>query len=364
MKNFKLADQITSVPEKPYDITNFTEIAYANGCSFIFSEGIKYNKIRELIETLKNDFKVLRSFWAYTCVYSEGSVFIEVTDNGIKIAAASLDTLKNLLDKYTSFLNVPLEDNTHKIRIFYRDKYGQDNKITGLNLDQELILPELYPTIDINTLVEQFKDAREKLLILYGRPGTGKTTLIKHIIKKDLFRHIAYTKDIGNKSDDTSFWTQLKTDGYDVLLLDDVPPQYFSVSTEETRNPFMDNLLEHLDGVFCDTGKVILTTNSKIQSIDGALTRDGRCFDFIKLEFLNGDQALKIWTNVLNMPPQSFPFQEYKTVSQATLMRRYFEQKNPQTKSYRKGGKQKSVQEILTSEGITITHNEESFGFN
>jgi ATP-dependent 26S proteasome regulatory subunit len=77
------------------------------------------------------------------------------------------------------------------------------------------------------------------------------------------------------------------------------------------------------DGIFNhNRSKIVITTNQAIDRIDNALVRPGRCFDFLVLNPLTTEQAIKIWVEILDMSATDF-FQLYgeaETITQAALM--------------------------------------------
>lgn len=195
------------------------------------------------------------------------------------------------------------------------------------------LIPEFYPDIDIVKLTEQFYNASERLLILYGTPGTGKTTLIKYIASvfndsKNRTRYsdadIAYSK---NKQliSSSDFWSSV-TGNYKLVILDDLDIDFSD--RKDQNNQFTTNLLSSSDGIFGSLApKVIISTNQTITDIDAALVRPGRCFDFIELKPMTYDYAFDLWVNLLNQDPNLFKenFSQGEEIFQSALYSLYKE---------------------------------------
>jgi len=159
--------------------------------------------------------------------------------------------------------------------------------------------------------------------MLYGDPGTGKTTLIKKIIYGYANNEVAYLKD-QNLVSKSELWSMLGA--YKLIILDDLDCKL--TENRQTADPlassFMSNILSFSDGVTnpFERPKIVISTNQNITEIDSALIRPGRCFDFIHLTQLTAEKALDIWVELFKMSEESFQssFGGLKLVSQSALI--------------------------------------------
>lgn len=128
---------------------------------------------------------------------------------------------------------------------------------------------------------------RADLVLFYGEPGTGKTTLIKHLIKKYnqksfIFMDGAILGGIPQDKLMSYFLENWDT----VFILEDC--EKILTDRSEGYNPVMPVLLNITDGIIGDVvkNKFICTFNSSINKIDKALLRKGRLslkYEFKKL---------------------------------------------------------------------------------
>lgn len=239
-----------------------------------------------------------------------------------------IQSFDKLLKKYIS----PDIFGIGEIDYFYYKK-GDIAKKTFYKYSNEFsyIIPNLYPWLDINKLVDAFTESNENILILTGDPWVGKTTLVKYLIthfiekngvKDDDDVTIAYCKDEKMVEDD-EFWIDLNMSEYNLLILDDFDNGLAPRTENQKDNSFVSKLLSFSDGVLDSKVKVIITTNRDLDAIDSAIMRPWRCFDVLKLRSLSVPEALDVWTKNLELSQESFDTifdSDYEKITQSHLM--------------------------------------------
>lgn len=175
------------------------------------------------------------------------------------------------------------------------------------------IFQELYPFIpNLDSFIDEFIQSDSPILILNGPKGTGKSSLIKHIIvNHDRKTIISYDKDL-LKSD--SFYSDfisgkpydsdyddliIEAEGNntvfgkndDLLVLEDADLLLFK--RIDLENDMMSKLLNVSDGIVdIQKKKIIFTANlDNTDKIDTAILRPGRCFSLINFRELTMDEA-------------------------------------------------------------------------
>lgn len=176
----------------------------------------------------------------------------------------------------------------------------------------DVINPHAYPSIEnIDEFVNGYLNSKESVLILRGQPGTGKTTLIRHIISKanciyankDEVKYnndctvysseseVFYTADSEVLESDAMFINFAMTSNA-IMVLEDIDVHL----TDRTEgNVFMYKLLGASDGLIKNTNrKIIISTNlENSDEIDDALVRKGRCYAVVDIDALDYNQAIR-----------------------------------------------------------------------
>lgn len=138
-------------------------------------------------------------------------------------------------------------------------------------------------------LYEQLNIIHKTGILLYGAPGTGKTSISKAIAKElDIG---LYVVNMGDFNEEQIERIKIEMDDCDedtsVILLEDIDCVFSTRNNLKTENQqkAAQLLLQFLDGVFSIPNTIFIATTNHIEDLDPALIRDGR-FD-IKLEMKN-----------------------------------------------------------------------------
>lgn len=158
--------------------------------------------------------------------------------------------------------------------------------------DMRMAHDEFYPyhQQSIMDLIRDFYASKSNVLVLLGEPGTGKSTLSKHIISQmavsanvsildnaSIFEHPAFA---GAMAADKETNTYILEDS-DILL-----------GKRSAGNAFMSSLLNAVDGIVPSKTKYIFTTNlTSLASLDPAIMRPGRLFAAVMFKSLTVEQA-------------------------------------------------------------------------
>ena len=161
---------------------------------------------------------------------------------------------------------------------WYDYKYQDINIEDNYNDDFEI------PYEKICDLIKE--ENKSSLILLYGDPGTGKTSVIKNLIgkypEKDfIFIDGSLLANIGQDKLMSYFLENNET----IFILEDC--EKCLVNRDHNYNPVMPVLLNLTDGIIGDVLgiKLICTFNTSLKNIDPALLRKGRLS--LKYEFKN-----------------------------------------------------------------------------
>lgn len=181
------------------------------------------------------------------------------------------------------------------------EAYSENITIKNMNLSKQY-----YPFLDIDILVENFYNSDDKLLLLYGENGSGKTKL-SNLLATSLQNKkyeivilsgsdIQYEKIISHM--EWLIFSNLSNSKELCVIIDDIDPKYLNRNHDDKINIFFNKLLTILDGNFESKLKFIITTNHILkEDEDDPLYRAGRLFDSIYIRYLTKQEASYILKN-------------------------------------------------------------------
>ena len=148
-----------------------------------------------------------------------------------------------------------------------------------------------------NSIVKSLREDENGLYLLYGKPGTGKSTYIRHLIKEcgtDKRRFVYVPSGLFEDFTDPGILPFLLRHKGCVFIIEDCE----SLVTVDGggRSEGIADLLNMTDGLLADALniKIICTFNTEYDKIDEALLRPGRCRCKYEFELLDKDKANKV----------------------------------------------------------------------
>lgn len=135
--------------------------------------------------------------------------------------------------------------------------------------------------------------------LLYGPPGTGKTSFVL-AIASELKLGICTLNLSGGDLDDEKLNKCLEnTPKNSIILLEDVDAVFVdrtSVNEEKNgRSVTFSGLLNALDGVRSQEGRILFMSTNHIEKLDPALLRPGRADVHLKLDYASQDQIKRMF---------------------------------------------------------------------
>ena len=151
----------------------------------------------------------------------------------------------------------------------------------------------------------EFLNQRESGLILcWGAPGTGKTSLIRHLCSNVSKDYVIVPNSVATRLADPDLMSYLTSCRDYVFILEDC--EQLLVDREDNPwNNAITTILNMADGLLSDIVniKFICTFNAKIDNIDPALLRKGRCFAKYEFKELAEDKVAALDAKYkLNLP--------------------------------------------------------------
>lgn len=224
------------------------------------------------------------------------------------------DTSGIILLDNLNFIRYDASSNSIEVRIYGDESFVRSESETLLNEFEEVtsyiewiysangdsvnvplntnLLPcdEMYPFIDssLSEYYDAFMKSNSNVLLLIGPPGTGKTTFIRGLLSHTgSSAMVTYDASILEKD---FVFANFIEQNVNLLVLED-SDNFLKARSE--GNSMMHRFLNVGDGLVTTKGKkLIFSTNlPSVRDVDEALIRPGRCFDILKFEKLDGDQA-------------------------------------------------------------------------
>ena len=192
-----------------------------------------------------------------------------------------------------------------KLGLLYHDSHGfNTNDFTipkpeinfNLNYNQgfDKVHNDIYTALSLNK--------SKGLVLLHGKPGTGKTTYIRYLINQVNKNKIFVPPNLTEMLSDPGFIPFLMNNPDSILFVEDAENVLRS-RDDNNHNQAVSNILNITDGLLSDclNIQIVATFNTNLKNIDPALLRKGRLIAQYEFAELRPDRAekladsLKVW---------------------------------------------------------------------
>ena len=212
----------------------------------------------------------------------DSSNYGAINDISVATNRDDLDTVSNLINSSLSFKNIINDENSY--RIAYRGQYSIDTTVCRFN-DWKSNIESNYnddvPYKEMNAII---RDNRAGLIMLYGKPGTGKTSIVKSLINDNRETNFIFVDtSVCESISDGLFLEFLQENKNAVIVFEDC--EKLLSSRENGGNESIGTILNLTDGIIAESMKIkfICTFNCQLDKVDEALLRKGRLS--LKYEF-------------------------------------------------------------------------------
>lgn len=217
------------------------------------------------------------------------------SDTIIIHALGNSEEVNDIINKFSNKYKKP---NTLDLNILRG--FGNNGPLTSLKVlketDQLLAEDDFYLNIPqlqngIDYFINEFLNSKSNILLLWGRPGTGKSSFIRNILFKSNLNEYGLVSD-SNAIANLGFINWISSfDDKSLIAIEDAD---LLVKSRESGNQQMSALLNFAEGVVKNNTKLVISTNlTSLKDIDSALIRKGRAFSILEFKPLTPDMANK-----------------------------------------------------------------------
>lgn len=189
------------------------------------------------------------------------------------------------------------EENKAHINLIIMQNHGLDNKkinFTKPDLDLSQSYNDDFQLFHEKMLRILQEENKSGLHLLYGKPGTGKSTYIRYlcgVVNKEI---VFLPGQMAQNLDDIAMTRYLMDNPNSVLVIEDA--EELIVSRDNQRNSNLAMILNITDGILGESLgiQIIATFNTDVQNIDAALKRKGRLRSAYEFEALSPEKANRL----------------------------------------------------------------------
>lgn len=296
--------------DKINSIANTQQLMFYGMKKGVLGENISYTRIIELLSQFGEIFE--ERIDRFYIIHEDYIISMRINiKNGIICYKARFITssrkMKQKVEDKLENIETSNKYSICPIKLFTTSWNGAIIEIHIEETINETVYEEAYPFIrdgNINEYIEDFLESDESVLIFLGDVGTGKTKLVRHLLRTVMEKSSealsARSHDIFNCNNFNVFYTtthkSLESDELfnsfvsesAILVLEDID---FHLRNRQENNSLMYKLLAFSDGLITSDNKIIISTNAKLDDIDSALIRPGRCFDLAEFRKLTREES-------------------------------------------------------------------------
>lgn len=189
------------------------------------------------------------------------------------------------------------EDKKGIINLICKTQQGFELKeftIKDPNIDFDSNYNDDFKSVDSIILEKLNQEDGKGLVMLYGEPGTGKTSYIRRIINHVNKRVLYLPPDMATELSNPGLVPFLTDIPNSILIVEDA--ENVLIKRQGQHNQAISNILNLSDGLFgdCLNIQILATFNTNLSNIDEALLRKGRLIAKYEFKKLSEDRVKRL----------------------------------------------------------------------
>jgi len=199
--------------------------------------------------------------------------------------ATNIEDVENIKNRIvSSFVIKDILNDENSYKIAYRGQYSIDTTVCKFNDWKSDIKGNYNDDVPYEKMNEIIRSDGAGLMMFYGIPGTGKTSIVKSLINDNRDTHFIFVDtSVCESISDGLFLEFLQDNKNSVIVFEDC--EKLLSNRDEMQNESLGTILNLTDGIIAESMKIkfICTFNCNIEKVDPALLRKGRLS--LKYEF-------------------------------------------------------------------------------
>lgn len=227
-------------------------------------------------------------------VKSDTSNYDTIESISICTDRSDIDNILNIIK--TSIVKSKSINDENSYKIAFKGQYSIETSVCNFNEWHSDIEKNYNDDVPYDKMNEIIRSDKSGLIMLYGIPGTGKTSIIKSLINDNMETDFIFIdSSLCESISDGQFLEFLQDNKNAVIVFEDC--EKLLKDRNSGTNESMGTILNLTDGIIAESMKIkfICTFNCDINKVDKALLRKGRLS--LKYEFkeLSLDKTKKIY---------------------------------------------------------------------